>query len=220
MLEGVGAVRPPGVHHRRGVGQLVLALVVVGDHKVHADLPGVAGLLHAGDAAVHGDDQRHALVPQAPQGVPAQAVAVLDPPGDVLQAVRPPGAEVVHHKHGGGDAVHVVIAEYRHPLPGGQGPADALHRPVHVPHEQGGPEQPLLPLQEGGGLLRGGDAPGGQHGGEEGGIPRLPQPPGPGLVVFSAVPAGVAHGDLLLSWAGSAVPGASGAQFTKITLLL
>ncbi len=34
-LEGIGAVGPAGVHHRRGVGQVVLALVVVGDHHVH-----------------------------------------------------------------------------------------------------------------------------------------------------------------------------------------
>ena len=178
VLEGVGAVAAAGVHHRSGLGQDVLALVVVGDDQIQADLPGVAGLLHAGDAAVHGDHQAHPPVPEGAQGLPPQAVAVLHPAGDVLQTVRPPGAQVVHQQHRGGDAVHVVVAEDGHPLAAGDGPLDARHGPVHVLHQKGGVGEAALPLQKEGRLLRGAHAPGRQDGGEQAGVPRAAQAAG------------------------------------------
>ena len=199
MLEGVGAVAPPGVHHRRSPGQHVLALVVVRDDQIHADLPGEEGLLHARDAAVHGDDQGDAPVPEQPQGLPAQAVAVLHPAGDVFEAVRSPGAEVVHQQHGGGDAVHVVVPEHGDPLPLGQGPADPVHGLVHVLHQQGGVGKGPLPLQNQGALLRSGDPPCRQDRREQGGIPRSAQPVRSRLIEVSALPLNVFHGESLLS---------------------
>ena len=199
MLEGIGAVRPLGVHHRHGVGQGVLALVVVRDDQVQADFFGVAGLLHAGDTAVHGDDQGHALLPQGAQGILPQAVAVLDAAGDVFQAVPSAQPQVVHQQHGGGDAVHVVVSEHGHPLAGLQAPPDTGHGLVHVLHQEGRVGQLPLPLQEQGGLLRGLHVTGGQHGGEQAGISRRAQFSGGGLVVISAHPSGVFHGTSLRS---------------------
>src|SRR5699024_11593505 len=62
-------------------------------------------LLVAGDAAVHGDHQRGALVPQALDGVLGQAVALLDPAGDVPQAPGTAAFQIVQQQDRGGDAV-------------------------------------------------------------------------------------------------------------------
>ena len=81
MLEGIAAVGPVGVHHRGGMGQRLLALVVVGDDHIHAQRVGEVHLLHAGDAAVHGDQQAGALAVQVLDGITAQSVAILDAAG-------------------------------------------------------------------------------------------------------------------------------------------
>ena len=193
VLEGVGAVAPAGVHHGHRLRQYLLALVVVGDDQVQSDLPREAGLLHAGDAAVDGDHQGHALVPEGPQCVPPQAVAVLDAAGDVLDAVRPLGAQVVDQEDGGGDAVHVVVAEDGHALPPLQGQTDAPDRLVHILHEEGGVLQMPLPDQEGPGFAGCLHAPGGHHGGEQAGVARRVEPLRRRLVKRRRVPLGVFH---------------------------
>ena len=91
--------------------------MMVGDHHIHAQRGGEVHLLVAGDAAVHGDHQRGALVPQALDGLPAEAVAILDPAGDMPQAPDAAAGEIVHQQHRGGDAVHVVVAEHGDGLP-------------------------------------------------------------------------------------------------------
>lgn len=60
VLEGIRTVGPVGVNDGHGGGELLLALVVVGDDKIDAERRGVGRLVHARDAAVDRDDQRHA----------------------------------------------------------------------------------------------------------------------------------------------------------------
>ena len=175
MLEGIAAVGPVGVYHRHGAGQRLLALVVVGDDHVHAQRVGEVYLLHAGDAAVHGDQQAGSLAVQALDGVDAQAVAVLDAARDIVQHIGAPALEIVHQNTGGGDTVHVVVAEHGDPLVVGQRPLHPLHSLVHVGHEEWAVGQARLMLQKGGGLLRRGDAPGGQHRRHKTGITRRRQ---------------------------------------------
>ena len=50
---------------------------------------------------------------------------------------RPAGAEIIGQKAGGGDAVHVVIAEHGDGLAAGKRAVDARHGLVHVAHEEG-----------------------------------------------------------------------------------
>ena len=157
--EGIGAVRPVGVHHRHGPWQGVLALVVIGDDHIHAQRGGEVHLLHPGDAAVHGDEQLYPLLMEGADGVLPQPVAVLNAARNIVQHIDAPAFQVIHQDHRGGDAVHVVIPEHRHAATLTDGPADALHRPVHVLHQEGGAGQIPAPLQKGGGLLRRGDAP-------------------------------------------------------------
>ena len=92
---GVAAVRPVGVHHRHGLGQLILAFVVVGDHKIDAQLPAQLRFLHGGDAAVHRNDEPHTLRMQEVDRDGIQTVAFLQPAGDIGHAVRPVAAEKI-----------------------------------------------------------------------------------------------------------------------------
>ena len=112
MLERKAAVRAVRVDHGAGGGQRVLTFVVIGDDEVDAEGGGKGGLLHAGDAAVHGDDERDALLGKRADRIAAEAVALLDAAGNVHEHRRPAGAEIIGQKAGGGDAVHVVIAEH------------------------------------------------------------------------------------------------------------
>ena len=131
------AVGPVGIHHGHRLGQGVLALVVVSDHQLHAQLPAQPGFLHGGDAAVHGDDEFYSFLMQLAQGDGVEAVALFQTAGDVADAVRAVAAQEIRQKTGGGDAVHVIVAKngdfflildgQRHPS-GGEG---------HVRHEKG-----------------------------------------------------------------------------------
>ena len=95
VLEGVGAVRPVGIYHCHRMGQVLLALMMVRYHHIHTQRGGVFHLVVAGDAAVHRHHQRGALVIEPPDGVPAEAVAVLDAAGDIPQAPGAAAAQIV-----------------------------------------------------------------------------------------------------------------------------
>ncbi len=164
-----------GVHHGYGLGQLRLALVMVRHHHVQAQGVGKIHFLVSGDTAVHGDHQRGPLVPEALDGGLGEAVAVLNPPGDIAQALGPAAFQIVHQKHGGGDAVHVVVPEDGDGLPSRNGLLNPGHGLVHVPHEHGGQRQLPVPVQKLRRCFRGDDAPGRQHQGHQAGVARLPQ---------------------------------------------
>ena len=170
MLEGIGAVWPVGVHHSHGVRKIFLTLVVVRDHHIHTQGVGKFHFLIAGDAAVHGDHQCGALIVKPLDGVFGQAVAVLNPPGDIPQAVYAAALEIVHQQHRGGDAVHIVVTKDRDGLSAGDGPLNPGDGLAHVPHQHGGDGQLSLPVQKFCGPLRRGDAPGGQDRGKQIGI--------------------------------------------------
>ena len=52
------------MHDGRGVGQSRPRLVVVGDDQLDVQLAGQGRLFHAGDAAIHRDDQLGSVVGQ------------------------------------------------------------------------------------------------------------------------------------------------------------
>ena len=144
--------------------------MVIRHHHVHADGCGKVNLLVAGDPAVHGDHQGGALVPQALDGVFGKAVAVLDPPGDIAQALGTAVFQIVQKQHRGGDAVHIVIAENSDGLIVGQRLLDPGHSLIHIPHQHGGDGQGAFALQRLGSSFGSGDAPGGQHRGQQTGV--------------------------------------------------
>ena len=175
MLEGIGAVAAVGVHHCQRPRQLLLALMMVGDDHIQPDGGSEVHLLVAGDAAVHGDHQRGALVPQALDGLLGQAIALLDPAGNMPQAADAAAFEIVHQQNRGSDAVHVVVAEHGDGLPLADRPLDAGDGFVHIPHQHGGHAEAPVPLQRLGRRLGSGDTPGRQDRGEEIGVSGTPQ---------------------------------------------
>ncbi len=134
---GIAAVGAVGVHHGHSLGEGVLAFVMVGDDQVDSQLPAQCRLLHGGDAAVHGDDELHALAGELPDGDGVQAVALLQTAGDVAAAVGALLSQVVRQQAGGGDAVHVVVAENGDFLPTAQGQSHPAGGQVHVRHPVG-----------------------------------------------------------------------------------
>ena len=111
--------------------------MVVGYNHIQPDLPGVGGLLHSGDAAVHRDDQAGAATGQMIQRAAVEPIALPVPVRNVGQAVQPFEAEVVREQAGGGDAVHVVVAVDRYRLPVLYGPADPVPGSLHAGDQQG-----------------------------------------------------------------------------------
>ena len=134
---GIGAVGPVGVDDGAGLGQLLLALVVVGDDEIDAQFFAQRRLGGGGDAAVHRDDQADLLPVQLADGRLVEAVALLEPAGDIADAPASPAAQEVHQQAGGGDAVHVVVAVDGDLLAPGQGGADTRDGAIHFPQRKG-----------------------------------------------------------------------------------
>ena len=170
----VGVIPAVGIHHGNGAGQLVLTLVVVGDDEIDSLIPAEQGLPVGGDAAVHGDNQGDALGFQGRNGLFVEAVALLDSAGDIVGDAAALTAEKFRQQAGGGDAVHVVVAEHSDPFTPLQGQAQPVSGRLHIPHGQrvgqrlrGGEKLP--------GMLRLGIAPAAKHPGRQGRVSCLLQ---------------------------------------------
>ena len=157
---------------RQGAG---LALMVIGDDHVHPDTFGVLCLFHGGDAAVHGDEQGHAVCAQRVQGGAVEPIALLVAIGNIAGAAQPLPAQIVRQQAGGGDAVHIIVSVDGDGLLPGDGAADALHRGGHALHLHRVMQNGDVAVQQGVGLLRRPDAPQGQNSGKQRPAARLPQ---------------------------------------------
>ena len=127
----VGTVR---VYHCNGTGQRILALVMVGDNQVDAQRGAKLGLLNGGDAAIHGDDECDTLPLQLLDGNGVQAIAFLQAAGNVGNTMHPVAAQEVGQQAGGGDAVHIVVAENGNGFALGHGQGHAGGSQIHVLH--------------------------------------------------------------------------------------
>lgn len=76
LLEGIGAVRAMGIHHRHTVRQGVQALMVIRHDGVHAARGGVGHLLHGRHAGIYRDDQGDPLRRQGIHPAPGHSVAL------------------------------------------------------------------------------------------------------------------------------------------------
>ena len=185
-------VRPVRVHNGRALRQLLLAFMMVRDDERHAQLPAELGLLQRRDAAVHRDDEPHTLRTELADGPGVQAVALLEPPGDVDDAVRTHAAQKIRQQAGGRDAVHVIIAEHGDALPELQRLPHRLHGAVHLPQEKG-VKQRRVRAQQLLRLLRSPAAAPGQHARRQRRIARLLQRIDRGAVRQGGVPDSVLH---------------------------
>ena len=163
MLERIRAVRPVGVDDGHGGGELLFALVMVGDDKIDAERCGVGGLINARDAAVDRDDQRDAGLGKGADGVAAETVALFDAAGDMQGHIRAAGAEIIGEKTGGGDAVHIIVAKDGDLFAAFQRPCDAGYGFVHVLHQKRRTGERRFTLERFGGLFTRLHAARGQH---------------------------------------------------------
>ena len=85
-VERVGIPRLLAVDDRFGLGQVVVALVVVGDNDLHAKLPRERDLLVRRDARIHRDHQARAPAIKLLHRLPRQAVALAQAVRDIIFA--------------------------------------------------------------------------------------------------------------------------------------
>ena len=130
----VGAVR---IDDRRALRQLRLALVMVGDDQINIFFAAQKRLIQRRDAAVHRDDQAHALRAERFDGGGIQTVALLQPRGDVADHIAAALAQKFRQQTGGGDAVHVIIAEHADFFVFIQRPLHARAGALHVQQREG-----------------------------------------------------------------------------------
>ena len=158
-----------GIYNGDGVRQNVLTFVVIGDHQIDPQLPAQISLRHGSNAAVHSDDQLDSLGVELVDGDGVQAVAFLQTAGDIADAVSAVAAQKVRQQAGGGDSVHIIVAEYRHLFSPGQGKAHPAGGKVHVRHQKR-VQKRAAAVQIILSLGRGLHTPGGQYHGGQGGV--------------------------------------------------
>ena len=134
---GIGTVRPVGVHHGHGPGQVLFALVVVGDHKIHPKPAAQLRLVVGGDAAVHGDDEIDLLAVELADGQLVEPVALFQAGGDIAGHPGPETLQKIGEQTRGGDAVHVIVPKHGDMLPPGDGKAHPVSSGFHVLHQEG-----------------------------------------------------------------------------------
>ena len=110
----VAAVRPDD----RAARQLRPGAMVVGHDDLEPELAGVRDLVDRRHAAVHGQDEPHALARQSRQGLAADAVAFVEAARQVPAHVRAELAQDQDCERGRADPVSVVVAVDADLLPG------------------------------------------------------------------------------------------------------
>ncbi len=153
LAEGVLVIGAFGVDDRRRRGEHVVPrrvggdVVVVGDDELQAQAVAVSHFFHGADAAVHRDNQRRPLLCQRGDGFLVQPVPLVKAVGDVGANVGAQSLKRLHHQHGGGDAVGIVIPIDHNRRVVLNGRQEVRHRFGHVFEEIGVVR--LLALQKG-----------------------------------------------------------------------
>src|SRR5262249_21067750 len=105
---------------------------MVADDDLQAELLRVSDLVDRGDSAIDGQDQAAALVREARQRLPANAVPLVEPARQMRYDVGPELAQDQDREGGRADPVGVVIPVDADATAGGDGAADRLTRRGHV----------------------------------------------------------------------------------------
>ena len=169
VLVGVTAVGTMGVHHGHGFRQDFFTFVMVGDDQVNAVALAHLGFFHGGDAAVYGDDELDAIPMKLINGDGVQTIALLQTAGDIGHAIRTTAPEKVRQQTGGGDAVHVIVAENGDFFAPVHGKTDPAGGQVHIGHQQrAGQRGVAIQVSTGTGTV--GNSPGSQNNGGQRGV--------------------------------------------------
>ena len=137
ILVRIAAVDSVRVYHCHSLRQGVLALVVIGNDQIYAKLPAKLGFLHGSNAAVYRDDQLDTGSVELFNGDGVQTVAFFQSTGDVADAVCTVAAQKVCQQAGGGNAVHIVVAENRNFFSLGHGKSHSPGGQIHIGHQKG-----------------------------------------------------------------------------------
>ena len=117
--------------------------MMVGDDQIDPKLPAERRLGIGGDAAVNGDDELHALLFERVDGERVQAVALLQPRGNIAGHMSAEPAQKLGHQAGRRDAVHVIVAEHADMLLFVQRPLHARAGRLHVEQLEGVAQGPV-----------------------------------------------------------------------------
>ena len=156
-------------------------MVVIGDHHIDTQSLGVGYLGRSGDAAVHRDDELHALLAQPVHCAAVQAVTLSGAVGNIAYNMSASLPQKFCEQTGGGDAIHIIVAVDGDGVPPFHGLGDADGGPVHIPHEKRVVEQLWAVGKKLPRLFRGVQPPGAQHNRTQRGYARQLQLP-PGLI--------------------------------------
>ena len=121
----------------RAVGQIIVRLMMVGDHDLHSQIPRQGDLVNRGDTAIDRDHQRSAPGGDFPNRFGIQAVAFTDPVRDEPVAFATQPAECADQDRCGADAVAVEVTVDRDALARADRRERRLHRDRHALEGEG-----------------------------------------------------------------------------------
>ena len=110
LLEGIGIVGAMGIDHRSGIGQLLAALVVIGDDQGYAQLAGIRGFRHCRNAGIHGNHGPHTVLRQRIQCGFGHAVSLAGTAGNIVAHIRAQLLQIQIQTANRGNSIHVIIA--------------------------------------------------------------------------------------------------------------
>jgi hypothetical protein len=113
-IAAVGAVR---IDHRIRDRERVLRKVMVGDDRHHSGLLDRLHLLVGGDAAIAGEKEARAEGHGVSHGLRMDAIAPLDPMGDIGVDLEVHPLQESGKDGRAGDAIHIVVAMHEHQAP-------------------------------------------------------------------------------------------------------
>ena len=136
----------PGVDDLEGLRQAVRGvrrIVMIRDNQVEPREPGPSSRLERGDPAIHRDHDPHALPREGFEGIPIQAVALIDAMGHIGRDASLTDRLRGYQRHGvvedraGTDPIDIVIAIDRDPLPRPQRRDDPFRSPLNAGQQSG-----------------------------------------------------------------------------------
>ena len=125
----VGAVRIDDGHRRR---QFLVSLMVIDHHRVEAELLCLAQRLHAGRAAIDGDQQLDAALGEGADRLDVRPVALENPVGNMHQRIEPAMPQIAREQRRSGGTIDVIIAEDSDALLARHRLREARGRRLHV----------------------------------------------------------------------------------------
>ena len=108
--------------------------MVIRDDQCNAHCAAKLCLGDRRNAAVHGDDQPHAVVIKLADRGCVQSIALLHASGNMRNAVRADGAQIIRQKAGCRNAVHIIVPKNGNALFFRQRAAKLRNGTIHLLH--------------------------------------------------------------------------------------